>query len=54
MLTSDFLKPGFPRLFSISHFWTFINVQFSKPKILFGISGFFFLSKKEKRDNKEL
>jgi hypothetical protein len=29
-------KPSFPRLFSVSCFWTFINVQKSKPKNTFG------------------
>ena len=36
MLPSDFSKPIFPRLFSISHFWTFINVQKLKSKNTFG------------------
>ena len=35
MLPSDFSKPIFPRLFSISHFWTFINVQKLKSKNTF-------------------
>ena len=29
-------KPSFPRLFSVSWFWTFINVQKSKRKNTFG------------------
>ena len=29
------LRGSFPRLFSDFRFWTFINVHFSKPKILF-------------------
>ncbi len=29
-------KPSFPRLFSVSCFWTFINVQKSKRKNTFG------------------
>jgi hypothetical protein len=36
MVTSDFSKLVFPRLFSIYHFWTFINVQKQKSKNTFG------------------
>ena len=33
---NDFFCKVFPRLFSISCFWTFINVQKPKPKKTFG------------------
>jgi len=29
-------KPVFPKVFSIFQNWTFINVHFSKPFLLFG------------------
>jgi hypothetical protein len=42
-------KQCFSKLFLAFHFWTFINVQFLIPFLLFGIDFFTFLKKNKKK-----